>query len=60
MYAVCYPCHGIKPDCPSLGETSSTSLGESLSSFINYVNPASPVVEAITKLHNNLCRNGII
>ncbi|KAK7081561.1 hypothetical protein SK128_022450, partial [Halocaridina rubra] len=59
--ALAYPC----PGAPSASispvlDGSHHSLTESLASFVNIRVPSSPVVEAITRLHDSHCRHGIL
>ncbi|XP_071541821.1 uncharacterized protein [Panulirus ornatus] len=61
LCALPYPCHGVSSASisPTLN-ASHNSLTESLASFVNIRVPSSPVVEAITRLHESHCRHGII
>ncbi|XP_066957517.1 lysosomal-trafficking regulator isoform X3 [Macrobrachium rosenbergii] len=56
-----YPCPGAPTASitPTL-DASHNSLTESLASFVNIRVPSSPVVEAITRLHDSHCRHGIL
>ncbi|XP_063878429.1 lysosomal-trafficking regulator-like isoform X2 [Scylla paramamosain] len=59
--ALQYPCHVVTTSSTSPTFTAShNSLSESLASFVNIRAPASPMVEAITRLHESHCRHGIL
>ncbi|XP_069997726.1 lysosomal-trafficking regulator isoform X2 [Penaeus vannamei] len=61
QHALPYPCPGASTTSvsPPL-DASHNSLTESLASFVNIRVPSSPVVEAITRLHESHCRHGIL
>ncbi|CAL4108251.1 unnamed protein product, partial [Meganyctiphanes norvegica] len=57
QYALAYPCTEALTQEIS---QSSSSLTESMASFVNVSVPSSPVVEAFTRLHDSHTRAGLI